>query len=581
MSSISGDGGSRVSIPADLLETIQNIREVTGKQHSDEDIYSVFKDCFNDPHETTQKLLYLDTFHEVRSKRERKKENLVPTTQGRGRTGRRNFASSYTDANNGRNAASKKLSGANHRMGGSGTAFPASNKAINNAKPSSIKAPNPIGPSSGVSNHKIQDALISPLNKVVTEEQPPSKSTSSSQDVVELDKSKASSVPVAVSDSAVENDTHYALDGISLISEQSSMIVTSNCSSQSEQVTKSEAIVNKAKNQSLLKSDVVERPHVTFPVHLQVAKKLENGLTFGSFDSNFVREASSDNCTIGCDDSNSESSHGTAAFGASARKDISSFSQDEDLIILNSASETELALQSDQTVHPVEGSEGDKLKEEILPVTDTHQAANGYAPPIPYPDQCSIAASQQAMHLYRQQYHLNFYPYGPYIPPYYMLQPYIHQFLSPNGLQPQSYLPPGDDASAKISLGPIKSGSDIGNAPHTTIPSPYDPSYTVAFNHIPSAATVNSTHKEEKMENIYTTGPMSLGNLQTSAMYNLSLQGHQLAFPTVQTGFPGIYQQTQPILAAPTISAMTEPTGFSRITNQQPQAALKNLGNNY
>lgn len=46
---------------------------------------------------------------------------------------------------------------------------------------------------------------------------------------------------------------------------------------------------------------------------------LENGLTFGSFDSNFVREASSDNCTIGCDDSNSESSHGTAACGASAR----------------------------------------------------------------------------------------------------------------------------------------------------------------------------------------------------------------------------------------------------------------------
>lgn len=62
MSSSSDDGGSRVSIPADLLKTIQNIREVTGKQHSDEDIFSVFKDCFNDPHETTQKLLYLGSF---------------------------------------------------------------------------------------------------------------------------------------------------------------------------------------------------------------------------------------------------------------------------------------------------------------------------------------------------------------------------------------------------------------------------------------------------------------------------------------------------------------------------------------
>jgi hypothetical protein len=67
MSRISGDGGSRVSIPADLLQTIQNIREVTGKQHSDEDIFSVFKECFSDPHETTQKLLYLGCFTEKAS----------------------------------------------------------------------------------------------------------------------------------------------------------------------------------------------------------------------------------------------------------------------------------------------------------------------------------------------------------------------------------------------------------------------------------------------------------------------------------------------------------------------------------
>lgn len=54
--------GSRVSIPADLRETFQNIREYTGKQHSDEDIFSVFKDCLNDPHETAQKLLFLGEF---------------------------------------------------------------------------------------------------------------------------------------------------------------------------------------------------------------------------------------------------------------------------------------------------------------------------------------------------------------------------------------------------------------------------------------------------------------------------------------------------------------------------------------
>ncbi|XP_010465140.1 PREDICTED: GBF-interacting protein 1-like [Camelina sativa] len=570
MTSSRGDGGSRVSIPADLLKTIQNIREVTGKQHSDEDIFSVFKECFNDPHETTQKLLYLDTFHEVRSKRERKKENLVLNTQGRSRTARRNFGSSYTDTSNGRSAAFKKQSGANHIKGRSGTVFSSPNNAINDTKPSSIKSPNPIISPSGISNHKIQEASISPVNKEVTEEQPLSKSTSSSEDVVEPDKSKASTVPVAVSDSVVKNDTQYTLDGTSQISQQSSMIVTSNYS-QSEQVGKSDAAANKGKNQSLLESGVGERSHVTFPVHLQVAKMLENGLTFGSFDSNFVKEASSDNCTIGCDDSNIESSHGTAT-----RKDISTISQDEDHEILNSASETEPSLQSDQTLHPVEGSEGDK------PLTDTHQAPNCDAQPISYPDQYSIAAYQQAMHLFRQQFPLNLFPYGPYLPPFYMPHPYIHQFVSPNGYQQQSYLPPpGDDASppsgVKLPLTHIKSGSDIENSPPTTIPSPYD---LYAFNHFPSAATVTSTNKEEKKENIYSTGPPSLANLQASPMYNLPFQCQPLAFPTMQAGFTGIYQQSQPILAPPTISARTEPIGPSHITNQQPQAALTNQGNN-
>lgn len=60
-SSLADGGSSRVSIPKKLRETLDSIREITGKQHSDEDILAVYKDSFNDPHETAQKLLFLGT----------------------------------------------------------------------------------------------------------------------------------------------------------------------------------------------------------------------------------------------------------------------------------------------------------------------------------------------------------------------------------------------------------------------------------------------------------------------------------------------------------------------------------------
>lgn len=92
------------------------------------------------------------------------------------------------------------------------------------------RAPNPISPPNEVSNHQIHDAFISPVNKGVTEEQSLSKPTLSSEDVVELKKSKASAVPVAVSvsDSAEQSDTQ--------ISQKYRMVIaTSSCPSQSDQ----------------------------------------------------------------------------------------------------------------------------------------------------------------------------------------------------------------------------------------------------------------------------------------------------------------------------------------------------------
>ncbi|XP_074357570.1 GBF-interacting protein 1 isoform X2 [Apium graveolens] len=115
-------GGGRVSIPSNMKKTIQNIKEITGS-HDDDEIYTMLKECNMDPNETTHKLLFQDTFHEVKRKRERKKENAnkessdsrwKPSMQGRGsRGGRGNYSSRYSshDAGGTRSSAPVKENG--------------------------------------------------------------------------------------------------------------------------------------------------------------------------------------------------------------------------------------------------------------------------------------------------------------------------------------------------------------------------------------------------------------------------------------------------------------------------------------
>ncbi|XP_074566028.1 GBF-interacting protein 1-like isoform X2 [Curcuma longa] len=118
-------GGARVSIPSGVRRTIQNIKEIAGN-HTDEEIYAMLKECSMDPNETAQKLLLQDTFHEVKRKRDKRKENVRESTeprwrpgvQGRGgRGGRGNYSRSLpNDAAGGRNATSGKESGLNQGM---------------------------------------------------------------------------------------------------------------------------------------------------------------------------------------------------------------------------------------------------------------------------------------------------------------------------------------------------------------------------------------------------------------------------------------------------------------------------------
>ncbi|KAE9591054.1 hypothetical protein Lal_00021491 [Lupinus albus] len=126
MNSINGGSSRvRVSIPNNVRKTIQHIREITGKQHTDDEIYAVLRECSMDPNDTAQKLLYLDTFHEVTRRRDRKKEGLSSgdledsriQQVGKGRGGRNapsGYSSNFSDGGGGRNLASRRENGINH-----------------------------------------------------------------------------------------------------------------------------------------------------------------------------------------------------------------------------------------------------------------------------------------------------------------------------------------------------------------------------------------------------------------------------------------------------------------------------------
>lgn len=115
--------GGTVSIPTSVRKTIQNLKEIAG-HHSDEEIYAMLKECSMDPNETAQKLLYQDPFHEVKRKRDKRKENVSnkdlvdsrsrPGGQGRGgRGGRGSYPPRYIsyDAGSGRGSNTSKENG--------------------------------------------------------------------------------------------------------------------------------------------------------------------------------------------------------------------------------------------------------------------------------------------------------------------------------------------------------------------------------------------------------------------------------------------------------------------------------------
>ncbi|KAF3334936.1 hypothetical protein FCM35_KLT21540 [Carex littledalei] len=68
------ESGDVSAISSKDRSTVKSIKEVVGN-HSESDIYAVLRETNMDPDEAAQKLLNQDPFHEVRRRRDRKKEN--------------------------------------------------------------------------------------------------------------------------------------------------------------------------------------------------------------------------------------------------------------------------------------------------------------------------------------------------------------------------------------------------------------------------------------------------------------------------------------------------------------------------
>ncbi|XP_024006173.1 uncharacterized protein LOC18010367 isoform X2 [Eutrema salsugineum] len=76
----SGTGGSFASgIDENTRKTIRSIKEIVGN-HSDADIFAALKETNMDADEAVQRLIYQDPFHEVKRKREKKKESQETTS---------------------------------------------------------------------------------------------------------------------------------------------------------------------------------------------------------------------------------------------------------------------------------------------------------------------------------------------------------------------------------------------------------------------------------------------------------------------------------------------------------------------
>ncbi|KAM7251973.1 hypothetical protein ACFE04_023856 [Oxalis oulophora] len=545
-------------IPNHAKKTVQSIKEIVGEQHTDDDIYSVLQECNMDPNETAQKLLYLDTFHEVKSKRGRRKESSAVVTPGRGARGGgqgNNFSNfNSADAGSGRNAPFRRANGVNH------VKERGSKQNKTNTVPQTTKTSAKPTLASGSTKPEVPAVTVmeKKLGSTVAEQSVSGVYSSASDPVLVPSTSQnpgtVGTIGIQQKESGIIQESKLAAvhDTVAELPESEKTAFETFDSTNDDGESKvaesnlessSSAFSSPQPTTILVK---VSEP-VRFPSHFQVPEAVKNGLTFGSFEVNLVVGTNHVNDTAGDIDTHTieSSQENDEILGEPSPREqgVSSIFQGDNPDYSNSTSlDLENVLSSDDNVTASADLKSVESKPEMLTFPGGHPNPHvqnfsnysfGFMPTLPGAQfvqyegaetqsgnqqvpssasqppavQSSTSTSPQTV-LLRQPYHPNYIPYAHYLSPFYM--PQIQQFINPNGLpqQPSSgnvYIPPNAAAApgGKFPPPPFKIGtnSPVGNPPppHMGVPSGYS-SYTpspVGFNPVSAMASGSSASNED------------------------------------------------------------------------------------
>ncbi|CAG7901615.1 unnamed protein product [Brassica rapa] len=106
-----GGGGGRNDIPSGCRKIVQSLKEIVNSPEAE--IYAMLKECNMDPNEAVHRLLSQDPFHEVKSKKEKKKESFISVLQTRDIPDSR-LRGTYNTYNRGGRGASDRYTGSSH-----------------------------------------------------------------------------------------------------------------------------------------------------------------------------------------------------------------------------------------------------------------------------------------------------------------------------------------------------------------------------------------------------------------------------------------------------------------------------------